>query len=347
MKRINMLLIILASASILVSGCKGAKEKKPADNSKVVATVNGEKITQADIDAELAGKPDSYLKAVNSPEGRKMMIDRMVERKLLMQTAKKEGVSDSSDIEKKIAAYKERLVIEELRKKIVAAPGQSTDQQALSYYNEHKLQYNTPDMARVRRIIVSDKAAADKIYKELKAAPALFEPMAKESSEDEFTKSRGGDMGFVMKTSDAQARMKTADPASLQRNTIPDDIAVKVFAMKKDEISPVFPYQGKFYIYQLLEKRPGEEKSFDEVKEQVKRVMDYEGTQNKWKEYIDGLKKTATIQITDQGAAGGTSGAVEVPRSQMPPQQPPMAPPPRDAVPMAPPPQAPPQAPNK
>jgi len=96
-----------------------------------------------------------------------------------------------------------------------------------------------------------------------------------------------------------------------------------------------------------LEKRPGEEKSFEDVKEQVKRVMDYEGTQNKWKEYIDGLKKTATIQITDQGAAGGTSGAVEVPRSQMPPQQPPMAPPPRDAVPMAPPPQAPPQAPNK
>ena len=345
MKRINMLLIILASAAVLISGCKGMnKEQKPADSSKVLATVNGEKITEADINAELAGKPDSYLKAVNSPEGRKMLLDRMVERKLLMQTAKKEGIAESPDIEKKLQAYKERLVIEELRKKIIAAPGQSTDQQALDYYNAHKEQYNTPEMARVRRIMVSDKAAADKIYKELKAAPAKFEEIAKLSSEDEFTKSRGGDMGFAMKTSDAQARMRTADPSSLQRNTVPDEIAVKVFAMKKDELSPVFPYQGKFYIYQLLENRPGVEKSFDEVKDQVKRVMDYEGTQNKWKEYIDGLKKTATIQITGSSEAG-TSRAVEAPRTQMPPQQPPMAAPkepPREA-----PPQVPLAAPNK
>jgi peptidyl-prolyl cis-trans isomerase C len=341
MKKINLSLIILAVMAVLVTGCPGQKKtEKPADNSKVLATVNGDKITEADFQAELAGKPESYQKMASTPEGKKMMLDRLVERRLLMQTAKKEGVTENPEIEKRLQAYKERLVIEELRKKVVPAPGQMNDQQLLDYYNQNKSRYNLPEMVRVRRIVVSDKNTADKLYKEVKATPAKFEEIAKQSSEDEVTKSRGGDMGFVMKSSDAESRMRGIDAASLQRNTLPDEIAVKVFAMNKDEISPVLPLGVKFFIYQVVEKRAAEEKSFEQVKDQISRLMEYEGTQNKWKDYIDGLKKTATIQYSE-GMEVGSSKAPTQPAQPAQPSQPPMEAP-KEA-----PKEPPPQAPNK
>lgn len=311
MKKINCFLMVLIAASMIISGCKGAKQDKaPEGSSKVLATVNGENITEADLQVELAGKPDNFLKIATTPEGKKMLTERMIERKLLMQTAKKEGIAENPEIEKRLNAYKDRLIIEELRKKIMASPAPATDQQIEAYYNEHKSQYSTPEMARVRRIIMGDKESADKIYKELKAAPGKFEEIAKQSSQDELTKNRGGDMGFAMKSSDAQARMRSADPGSLQKNSIPDELASKVFGMKKDEVSPVMEYQGKYYIFQFLEKRPGEDKSFDQVKEQIKRTMEYEGTQSKWKEYVEGLKRNAQITMTDQGEPG-TSNPIE------------------------------------
>ncbi|MCE9518718.1 MAG: peptidylprolyl isomerase, partial [Verrucomicrobia bacterium] len=71
------------------------------------------------------------------------------------------------------------------------------------------------------------------------------------------------------------------------------------FSMRLDEISPVFVTQLGLHICKLTGHQPAVPKPYDEVKEQVKqRMLDLHRDQ-RFSEFVDELKKTATIQDTD------------------------------------------------
>ena len=80
-------------------------------------------------------------------------------------------------------------------------------------------------------------------------------------------------------------------------NSLAPDIADRVFPLKKDQISQVFNLDGKYSIFQMVDLRPAQTKTMDEVKEQIKRTLEFEKSQSKWKDYLDGLKKQAKIEI--------------------------------------------------
>jgi len=321
MRKGLVLLVALLLAGALLQGCKAVKEKAK-DNSKVLAIVNGEKITENDLQAELAGRPDSFRKIVESPEGRKMFVNRLVERKLLMQTAEKEEIAKNPEIERKVQVYRERLLMEELRKKITSSPENITDQDLQAYYEQNKSQYNFPEMAHLRKIAVSGKSKADQLLKQLKAAPNKFEELAKAESEDLASKMRGGDIGYVQRAS--LVSQKGGSYPLMTGNNLPPEIADKVFALGKNEISKVYQLEGKYVIFQMVDHRPAKEQTFDEAKEQIKRTLEFERTQAKWKEYLDGLKKQAKIEIM---------GEEQAPQNPQTPQNSPMPQPPQPPVP--------------
>jgi len=321
MKKGFVLLFAVVFALVLFQGCKG---KGPADSSKVLAVVNGEKITESDLQAEIEGKPDNFKKMIENPEGKRMFVNRLVERKLLMQEAEKEGIADSPEVQKRLEAYKERLVMEQLRKKVSAAPKELTDQDLEAYYNQNKSQYSNPEMARLRKIVVADKAAADKVLRELKQPGARFEDMARRYSEDPTSKNRGGDIGFVTKDGPASRTGKGLSIAL--GNALPPEVSARVFALKKDEVSPAFNIEGKFVIFQMVEHRPAQDKTFEQVKEQIKRSMEFEGSQTQWKAYLEGLKKNAKIELKGELAKPATPALPKPPQSPPAPMSTPLQP---------------------
>jgi len=279
MKKLLVILATLGLGSILVTSCKGkAPEEKPG---KVLAEVNGIKITEADFAAELEGKPDFYKQYAQSADGKKQIRDKLVERKLLLLTAEKEGVANSPDLEAKVQAYRERMIVDKLREKVVATQFEITDEDTKDYYDSHPEQYNRPESARLRQIVVNDAKTADTVYKEAKASPAQFEELARKYSQDETTKGRGGEMGMVNKGTQAP------------------EVESKIFSLKEGEISSPVNSKGKFYIFQMVQKKPAENKDYDQVKDQIKKRMDYEKKQDQWKEYLDNLKKTAQIKYME------------------------------------------------
>ncbi len=66
----------------------------------MLAEVNGKKLTSEYFAKELKNLPD-YLKAMaETPQGRKVMLDTMIIRELILQQASKDGV-DKARISKK------------------------------------------------------------------------------------------------------------------------------------------------------------------------------------------------------------------------------------------------------
>ena len=68
------------------------------------------------------------------------------------------------------------------------------------------------------------------------------------------------------------------------------------------EISEIVRTQYGFHIIQLEERRDGDQRPFDQVKEQIRATLRNEAMQDKTKAYYDQLKQAANLQIDDKVA---------------------------------------------
>src|SRR5262249_61211774 len=75
------------------------------------------------------------------------------------------------------------------------------------------------------------------------------------------------------------------------------------FARKRPgEIREVIHTQYGYHVIQLEERREGEPKPFDQVKEQIRAVMRNKTLRDRTDQYYEELKKKANLQIDDAAA---------------------------------------------
>ena len=78
------------------------------------------------------------------------------------------------------------------------------------------------------------------------------------------------------------------------------EFEVAAFALKSPgEISEVVKTPYGYHIIQLEERRDGDQRPFDQVKEQIRATLRNEAMQDKTKAYYDQLKQAANLQIDD------------------------------------------------
>jgi len=106
-------LILATAAAVLLTGC----EKKPG--GQVVAVVNGEEISQQELNAELNGQqipPGADRQRVMAE-----LLQRVVDRKLLVQKAKEEGLDKTPAYLDQVRRTEENLLVNMLAGKAAKA----------------------------------------------------------------------------------------------------------------------------------------------------------------------------------------------------------------------------------
>ena len=127
------------------------------------------------------------------------------------------------------------------------------------YYSQNVQQYQTPEQIRASHILLKtegkDEATvrkqAEDILKQAKAPGADFAALATKYSEDEGSKTKGGDLDLF-----ARGRM------------VPE-FENAAFAMQPGQISDLVKSQFGFHIIKLTEKKPAVTRSLDEVRAQI------------------------------------------------------------------------------
>lgn len=208
MKKLGMLVCVL-TAVVLLAGCGGGGGK-----GKMLVNVNGTKVTEGDL--EFLGTINPRIQAqIMSPEGKKKLLDNLVEQELLYQAAVKEGISRKDDVKAKIDLYRRVIVAQSL-------VDNEIEKTAKKYYDEHADEFKKLKMAQIM-VKYANPEDMKKAKEQKKGAPketargeaeALkqaneiktrldkgedFATVAKETSDDITTKNRGGDLGLVAK----------------------------------------------------------------------------------------------------------------------------------------------------
>lgn len=214
---------IIATVAVLVATAAFAQQPAtpaPAQDQNTVAVINGEVITRTKLDA-LYNNISPQMRAQYERTGGKMaFLDNYVAKRLLLQEAAKSGFDKRPEVQSAIEAAKESAVFDRYVKDVVAAPI-VTEAEMQKYYDGHKSDFASPEMAKVRHIIItfdnkSKPEAMDRIKRaatEIRAgAPSLRDPSpeakqillsrfmaaARKYSEDGAAPS-GGDLGWVAK----------------------------------------------------------------------------------------------------------------------------------------------------
>jgi peptidyl-prolyl cis-trans isomerase C len=181
-----MLPLLLAVA--LVAGCS----KSFKDDSKVLASVNGESITEKDYENYLQLRSSQQGPIPDKDNEKKIVIGEMVDRLLLVQQSATLGLDQSPDIHFRLKRLRENVLAQEMVKHTLKDLKFTDEEVKARFAKElettHKTEY------KVRHILVKTEDEAKKVQEQLKAGKK-FEQLAKSNSIDPGSKDTGGALG--------------------------------------------------------------------------------------------------------------------------------------------------------
>lgn len=238
----------------------------PAANATVVAKVGTLEIADKDIDARLQQLPPQYKASYASEEGRKMLVEQLVQEKLIYLQARNEKYDTNAEVLKQLEKAKQRLMvgqyIADLFKKI-----QVTEKEAKTYYDENKTMFVQKEQVRAKHILFKTQeeavAAKERILKD-----ESFEDVAKELSIGP-SSTKGGDLGWFEKEQMVPAFAKSA------------------FSMAIDEVSDPVKTQFGYHLIKVYGKKAAGTKSFADARAEIEKKL----MVNKQKERVDEVIK--------------------------------------------------------
>lgn len=267
MRRLPLTIIcaaFLLSASLLPFAAS-------AQDSDVVARVNGRDITAAD----LAVAEEMYSQQLGSmPEDakRSVLVDALIELRVIADAARDEGVADNAQYKRQMAFFEAQTLRSVFMDTEVAAA--VTDEAVRAAYDEQAAKIPPIEEVRLRHILLPTKEAADEVIKGLQSGQD-FAAIAIERSLDTTSKEKGGDLGFVV-AGQTIAEVDAA-AASLQPGQFTASAVQSPFG---------------FHVVKVEERRQRPAPAFDTISDQIRQSLQAAEE----KRIVDTLRANAKVE---------------------------------------------------
>ena len=215
----------------------------------------------------------------------------------------REGIQPTdAELNTYFEAHKNELKIPEKRKvkyalvdmQAIRNRTQVSAQDIQRSYEDNQQQYSTPEQVRASHILLKtegkDDATVKKQAEDLLAQVkkgADFAELATKYSEDDASKTKGGDLDFFGK------------------GTMVPEFDKAAFSMKPGEISDLVKSQFGYHIIKVTDKKPATTKSLDEVRAQIEDQIKWDRAQTEAQRIADdvakSLKKPADLDTVAKG----------------------------------------------
>ena len=278
LRRTSAAALFLALPALALAQGAGQPAAGPAPGAdQVVAKVNGQPITGADI-ALAAEDPALSLPGVDEAAKKNLLVDYMVDLKVGAQAAEAAKVGDSPDFKRKLAYFRDKLLLDEYLER--ETKKSVTPEAAKALYEQTVKSMKPEEEVHARHILVESEDEAKKIAARVKGGED-FAKIAAEVSKDPGSKTEGGDLGFFTK----------------ERMVKP--FAEAAFKLAPGQVSDPVKTQFGWHVLRVEEKRTKPVPSFDEMKEQIDQYL----TRKAQQDTIVKLREAAKVERTDAAPA--------------------------------------------
>ncbi|CDX47051.1 PpiC-type peptidyl-prolyl cis-trans isomerase [Mesorhizobium sp. ORS 3359] len=247
----------------------------PVDPNAVVATINGEKLTEADL--QLAeGELSQQFAQLPPDQRRAAALSAAIEIRVMAKKAVDSGLDKDADFQRRMAFLQARALHGEVVEKEVV--DKVTDAEIRARYDQEIA--NTPPVNEVhaRHILVKTKEEAEAIIKQLDGG-ADFQKLANEHTNDPSGKTSGGDLGWF-------------GPGQMVPEFDKAAFALEVGKYTKEPVQTQFGW----HVIKLEDKRAKQPPAFDDVKDQAKQAV----IRDKYFAMVKDLRAAAKVEIPDE-----------------------------------------------
>ena len=322
MKKLIFLLLLAMTLSL---PCVRAAEQELLD--RVVAVVNDEVITQAELDTFLRPVYEQYskeysgqelIKAMN--EVRQKILSQMIEDKLVYQEAVQMGIEVKDDeVEKEFQTFKakmerpedldamlerEGLTMKALRERLKkqAMVRQLQDREIRSkvvvsptevedFFKNHPEKFKAKERVRVKSLTIkkSEEARAKGLTDEqAKQRIALLGQKIKSSHNfDQIVKDF---------SEDSHAKQEGLGEW-IERGAMIESVDEVIFKTPVGQITGIVETPIGYHIFRIEAKEPEKVQTFDDVREQIAGYLFQEKSNARFRDWMEEVKKAAYISI--------------------------------------------------
>jgi peptidyl-prolyl cis-trans isomerase C len=262
-------LVLGALGAMIVAGCATSKGH--------LATVNGERITGQDLQAEFSRRHAAMGKFMAGDEGMvRQYVDTVVSRRLMLQEAAGVGLTDEPAIVTAVSDYEEAQVADRVYDAEVRQNVKATDEEVKVFYEKIGPAY------LAREIVVATKAEADAISAELKAG-GDFEKLAQTHSTAP-TANRGGRM------------------SPIQYGTADETTETILLALADGAKSEPYELDGAWHILWSERKVEIEKKvELAQIEPKVRQVIEERKAVKRDREFLKALRARYAARVTWEG----------------------------------------------
>jgi len=180
----------------------------------------------------------------------------------------------------------EKMIVQAMRAKNVKKSTIASPLKVEEYYKAHRDQFTGKEEIKLRMIMIpshatdgqaaAQKALADEIFAKL-VNSAEFDRLAQNYSEDS-TRDQGGDWGWI------------------ERKTLAPPLEKVAFSLPVGKISHVIEFSGNYYILKVDEKRGGDIKSLNQVRDDIEKLLVQQEAQALQDRWLGTLRSKAYIK---------------------------------------------------
>ena len=271
--------ILIISFLFVVLFFLACKRNDIAKSSQVLAKVDDKEITTSYFDRQIKNLPESVQRLSLEGEGKRAILEGMINREILYKEAVKKGINKDAEIKRRLEDMEKELVISTFIQREFGDKLKVEDKEVQDYYNSHINEFKNREEIRISQIVVQQEKEAGDILEKLREGKD-FGALVAEYSVDKPTALRKGDVGYFT------------------YKMLPDEIRDSVFGMRTGEISGPYKMPDGYEIYKITDRRTVSY-SFEQVKNAVKLQLIDQKIQDSLKTLIDDLKKNMKIQINE------------------------------------------------
>jgi peptidyl-prolyl cis-trans isomerase C len=255
------------------------------DPNKVLATINGTKITQKDVD-QISADLDPQFARLPDDQRRLAALAAIIDIKSLAAKAEEEKIDQTPEFKARMEFLKDRALHNDYFKQQVV--DKITDADIRARYDKEMAAMPPQNEVRARHILVKTKEEAEAIIKQLDGG-AKFEDVAKEKSTDG-SAAQGGDLGYFGPGQMVPEFEKAANELEVGKYT-------------KDPVQTQFG----FHVIKLEDKRVQQPPAFDQVKDQVKQIL----IRERYMELVKKDRGDLKVEFTDPATEKAIKAATE------------------------------------
>jgi len=275
MKKLSVVMCL-----ILMAGCSGKSAETEKKENAIATLAGGETITEKDLSGEIEKLSPADRQRFQTPNGRKYILNTIIERKLIEREAEKRRMSEKGDIPIRIENCRRQIIANALKEEISSTVPKVSEADVLKYYSNHADDFNQPQKIKVLDMVLKDDLAAGMAMNRLK---------------------KGEDFGLIARelSSDPYTREKSGDIPEFSRETRPDLYDAVLLKASPGKITGPIKGSGGIHILKLVKIFPPVERNFKDVEDQITAKLNAARQSEAYGKFIKGLRDSANIKVNE------------------------------------------------